>query len=84
MQDQTTRVKQQRQAGRALTVVLAVVAFASVSALAYAVIGSLASDENSAATSAQREVTDAALPEDSSEGMSSEELERLRSLGYIQ
>ncbi len=32
----------------------------------------------------RREVTDAALPEDSSEGMSSEELERLRSLGYIQ
>jgi len=32
----------------------------------------------------RREVTDAALPEDSSEGMSSEELEKLRSLGYIQ
>lgn len=32
----------------------------------------------------RREVTDAALPEDSSEGMSSEELQKLRSLGYIQ
>jgi len=32
----------------------------------------------------RREVTDAALPKDSSEGMSSEELEKLRSLGYIQ
>jgi arylsulfatase len=32
----------------------------------------------------RREVTDAALPEDSSEGMSSAELEKLRSLGYIQ
>lgn len=32
----------------------------------------------------RREVTDVALPEDSSEGLSSEELNRLRSLGYIQ
>jgi len=32
----------------------------------------------------RREVTDAALPGDLSEGMSSEELEKLRSLGYIQ
>jgi arylsulfatase A-like enzyme len=32
----------------------------------------------------RREVTDAALPEDSSEGMSSEELQKLRNLGYIQ
>lgn len=32
----------------------------------------------------RREVTDAALPEDSSEAMSSEELEKLSSLGYIQ
>lgn len=32
----------------------------------------------------RREVTDAALPEDSSEGMSSDELDKLRSLGYIQ
>jgi arylsulfatase A-like enzyme len=32
----------------------------------------------------RREVTDAALPEDSSEGMSSAELDKLRSLGYIQ
>jgi hypothetical protein len=31
-----------------------------------------------------REVTDAALLEDSSEGVSSEELEKLRSLGYVQ
>lgn len=32
----------------------------------------------------RREVTDAALSKDSTEGMSSEELEKLRSLGYIQ
>jgi membrane-associated protease RseP (regulator of RpoE activity) len=59
VQDQTTTLKQQRQAGRALTVVLAVVAVASISALAYSVIGGMVSDENSAATSAEREVADA-------------------------
>lgn len=60
MQNSIATPTQQRQAGRTLTVVLALVAFISVSALAFGVVRSMSPAGKSSATSAVRDLAPAA------------------------